>query len=76
MHMHEDLNPRSRHEPEDFHLRTQEHRFCRPSDGVSVIRTECPSILSLATNSLISLLSKIVECLPLAAECPLDYRGA
>jgi hypothetical protein len=67
--MHEGLNPRSRYEPQDIH---QEPK----SIGSVAHLTKCPSIPSLVTYSLSFLLSDTAECLPLAAECLLHYRGA
>jgi hypothetical protein len=46
--MHQSLYPRYRHESPSFHPRTQEHRFCRPIDGVFVSRTECPPNLKFS----------------------------
>ena len=74
--MHEGLNPRSRHEPQDFHKEPR---------GIGYVTqlVECPLVgwsvrhsRSLVTYSLSFLLSDTAECLSLMVECPLNYKGA
>ena len=63
------FNPRSRHASQSLHPRTQEHRFCRPIDGVFVKTPKKP------LGSLIYSQPGPMECLRYPVECSFNYKA-